>query len=481
VVATRTAAAKAPAGGWVGWIGPLLAGLLATITRLPNLSRPNSLVFDEIYYAVDALGLAQFGTEQENVENIKELLPTDDRNWQALELFTGEPQFVAHPPAGKWLISIGEWLFGATTFGWRFTVVILGILSVILLARIVRRLTQSNIWGTFAGVLLALDGIHIVMSRTALLDLIVGFWVLVAFGLLVIDHERLRAQPLSQPVSFRPSLLRVLAALALGLALATKWSAAWYALTFFALTLAWDAIARRQRGVEHPWRETLLRPFSVLAMALIAAATYLVSWSGWFLTDRGWGRDWAGGESFGALRSLWHYHAQQWRFHSTLEAEHSYASSPLGWPIQLRPTSFYYFNDCPDRTCTAEVLALGNPIIWWVGVLAIIALIWRVATKRDWRAIAVLLAIAAGWLPWFLFPDRPIFTFYTVIYVPFVVIAIAMAFQELCARNLKIGRIAAITMLILTIAAAWWFYPIWTAEQVGYEGWRARMWFGSWI
>jgi len=476
---TQVAVVRTPVGGWRGWIGPLLAGIVAALTRLPYLSRPQELVFDEIYYAVDALGLLQFGTEQQNADNIRELLPTDDANWQSLPLFTGEPQFVAHPPGGKWVIAVGEAMFGATTFGWRIAVALLGIASVIILARIVRRLTASNGWGTIAGLLLALDGIHIVMSRTALLDLIVGFWILIAFALLLID--RARARESDRPFGPRP--IRWLAALALGCAVATKWSALWYLAAFIMLTVIWDAQLRRDLGEPHPWRTTLLHPVAALGMLAIAAATYLVSWSGWLFTRDGWGRDWAEGLSIvpGWLRSLWHYHAEQWQFHSTLDVEHNYASSPLGWAIQLRPTSFYYEKDCPDGPCAAEILALGNPVIWWVGVLAMVGLIWMALRRPDWRAIAVLTAIAAGWLPWLLFPDRPVFTFYTVIYVPFLIMGIVIVLQRITEVRRQLGIIVTATVITLVVIAAWWFMPIWTGHPLSPDAWRARMWLSSWI
>jgi hypothetical protein len=45
-----------------------------------------------------------------------------------------------------------------------------------------------------AGLLMALDGLELVLSRTALLDIFVMFWVLAAFGLLIIDRDRTRAR-----------------------------------------------------------------------------------------------------------------------------------------------------------------------------------------------------------------------------------------------------------------------------------------------
>ena len=67
-----------------------------------------------------------------------------------------------------------------------------GTLAVLLTVRIARRLTRSTLIGGIAGFLLAIDGMAIVMSRTALLDNTLMLWVLVAFGCLLMDRDRTR-------------------------------------------------------------------------------------------------------------------------------------------------------------------------------------------------------------------------------------------------------------------------------------------------
>ena len=85
-------------------------------------------------------------------------------------------------------------MFGFNPFGWRFMTALLGTLSVLMLCRIGRRLFRSTFLGCLAGALMAVDGLHFVMSRTALLDLVLMFFVLAAFGCLLIDRDRAREQ-----------------------------------------------------------------------------------------------------------------------------------------------------------------------------------------------------------------------------------------------------------------------------------------------
>jgi dolichyl-phosphate-mannose-protein mannosyltransferase len=501
-----------PSHGLRGWIGPLIVTIFGGLLRFVDLGRPHAIIFDETYYPKDALSLLRFGVEQETVENANDILLSSDGNWRTVDIFLNEPNYVVHPPLGKWIIALGEYLFGATPFGWRFMVAVLGTLSILMVARIVRRLTRSDLVGTIAGLLLAVEGMHLVMSRTGLLDLILMFWVVAAFGLLLIDRDRTRrrladlvtrdglaavATDWGPRLGLRP--WRWAAALALGLACSVKWSALWFVAFFMIMALVWDVSARRAIGVRMPWRATLVRdaiPAALITIPIILTV-YLASWTGWFLTDTGYARQWADGSAPSiipsALRSLWHYHAEAWRFHIGLNSTHPYGSNALSWPFQARPTSFYYESikdgsgGCPTDNCSSAVTALGNPIIWWFGILAVLHQAWRWLGRRDWRSGAVLVGILAGWLPWLLYLDRTIFTFYTVVISPFLVMAVAMTLGTIIgpadapARRRRDGAVAATVLVLAMVIAGWWFYPVWTAEVIPYEAWRMRMWFSSWV
>ena len=117
-------------------------------------------------------------------------------------------------------------------------------------ARIARRMTRSTWLGCVAGLLLALDGLEFVLSRTAILDIFLMFWILAAFGLIVLDRDRSRARLAEVLASHRPANLGfrwplLLAGLCLGAACATKWDGVWYLPVFAFLVLAWDYSARR--------------------------------------------------------------------------------------------------------------------------------------------------------------------------------------------------------------------------------------------
>ncbi|MFD5540000.1 dolichyl-phosphate-mannose--protein mannosyltransferase [Streptomyces sp. NPDC127079] len=500
-----------------GWLGPLLVALLAGVLRFWRLGQPRDLVFDETYYAKDAWALLHLGYEgtwpdrkvaDPQVLAHPQVIPLSD---------TGS--FVAHPPTGKWVISVGEWLFGLDPVGWRFMTALLGTLSVLMLCRIGRRLFRSTFLGCLAGALLAMDGLHLVMSRTALLDLMVMFFALAAFGCLLLDRDRTRARlaaalPADADGRVRPDAdtgdrtvlglrpWRLAAGVLLGLAASTKWNGLYVLVFFTALTVLWDVGARRVAGARRPYRAVLRRDLgpSVLSLVPTALGTYLLSWTGWFLSDDGWGRHWADGRGGtwswipAPLRSLWHYEYLVYQFNVGLHTPHKYQSNPWSWLVMGRPVLFAYDSPKPGQdgcttaaACTRTVLALGTPALWWAACLALGYLLFRWALRRDWRAGAILCAVAAGYLPWFLYQDRTVFSFYAVVFVPYLCLAVAMMIGALvgppdATRHRRIR--GAMTAGALVVLIAWnfvYFFPIYTGRTIPYTGWQSRMWLDTWI
>ena len=345
-----------PRGGLAGWIGPLAATVLGAILRLPHLGSPHALVFDETYYAKDALSLLKFGYERQTIEGADAKLLSGN-----LDIFKPSAEYVVHPPLGKWIIAFGEHLFGANPFGWRIMVAMLGIASILITARVARRLTHSNVVGTTAGMLLALDGLHIAMSRTALLDTPLSFFVISAFACLIIDRDHM-AQRGSDDKSIRWP--RIAMAILLGCAVATKWSGLYFAGAFVALMLYWDWQARHKSNDERATTRWIVRDLlRALFVPIAMLAIYLASWIGWFRTDGGWNREWASKSHLPqALAALLHYHHDMYEFHTHLTTPHNYKANPLGWPLMLRPTSFFYETapTCGGTSCSQEVIPLVN-------------------------------------------------------------------------------------------------------------------------
>jgi dolichyl-phosphate-mannose--protein O-mannosyl transferase len=509
-----------------GWIATLAITLMAGILRFWHLSTPVKFVFDETYYAKDAFSLLKFGYARQFIDQPdgaadKAILSGN------LDVFKPTPSLTVHPEVGKWMIAAGEQLFGMNTFGWRFMPALFGTLTVLLLIRTVRRMTRSTLIGSIAGILLAVDGLSFVMSRVALLDIFLAFWLVAAVSCLVADRDwtrRRHADSLDQPVLnddrrtigrwllVRP--WRIAAGVCFGLACGTKWSAIWTLAAFGVLAFAWDFGARRALGVRFAFVKSALVDGipAFVSLVLVAGVTYLATWTGWLLHDNAYDHNWAASNpAHGVMkvvpddfRSLLEYHKEVLAFHTgdyIKHATHPYQSNPAGWPIIARPIGFDAVNDIKPGTpgcnvpagtdCLQVISALGTPLLWWGGALALIAALVFWIGSRDWRYGVAIVGFVTSWVPWFAFDDRPIFFFYAVTMIPFTVMALALILGKILGpARAKLGTAtprrligsavtgAFVVLVVLNFAYIW---PILTDKVMPHADWLSRMWFKSWI
>ncbi len=501
---------------------------LAAFTRFYALGSPpgqnvipkNGMNFDEVYYAVEAQELLRYGYE-------------DNRGYM----------FIVHPPLGKWLIGAAEWLQGAisghhsstaylsNSLGWRIAPALFGCIGVIVVMRTVRRMMRSNLFGAIAGVLMALEGMSLVLARTAILDIFLQTFVMAGFAALVIDRDQLRGRlagliesgvDLSEKVpTLGPRPWRLGAGILLGLACAIKWTGAFF-LIFLLLSWLWDRSAFKAAGIRRPLSPWLRR--SVLpglgATFVAPVATYLFCWLGWFVGEDSWNRHWADAHSAtakvfgvgidfgwlpGPIRSLTQYHVKAYQFHEGLDSPHAYGSKPWSWLVLGRPVDFYYNGSettCGSSSCSREILLIGTPIMWWAFVPMLLWLAWHWITTRDWRAGAVWVAFIVGWLFWFSDLHRTMFLFYMAPLVPFLIIGLTLALGVLLGPSIVRGRrdprpktqadlralrrrnwgAAAVGgYLGLVVVDFVWMWPLFTGALLTYAQWHAHMWLPSWI
>ncbi len=500
----RRLAPPMPSDGELSWIPTVLITLIATVIHIYRLGKPPGMIFDEIYYATEGQDLIHRGVEW-------------DRNGN-----TGA--FVVHPPLGKWLIGWGQALFGENEFGWRIASAIAGTVAVLIVIRVGRRMFRSTVLGCAAGLLMTLDGLEFVLSRSALLDIFLMVFILAAFACLVVDRDQRRLRWLRalddgiDPTRggrppFAVPWWRLGAAVLTGCAMSVKWSALWYIILFIALIVVWEAGTRRTVGIRHPWRRAVIEELGWLAaFGMIVCAVYLASWTGWFLTDTGYDRHWlrnAGQHEYpviGALRNLWHYHAEAMHFHNGLTTKHTYQSWPWQWLLLGRPVAFYWSNSgpCGAASCAAEVLLLGTPVLWWAFIPALAGLAWFGISRRDWRALALGLGVVAGIVPWFAWEidQRTMFYFYVLPAEPFLILSLVYVLGALARRPSQAGvsrsaggmelldpadrRIMGVVFgaaFVFSVAVIFlYFYPIYTGQTITYDQWLARMWLGNrWI
>jgi dolichyl-phosphate-mannose-protein mannosyltransferase len=463
--------------------------------RFYHLSTPRAFVFDEVYYAKDGCLDAGFNYKQCGLDSPVEQTVT------------------VHPPLGRWIIAGGIAFtgkpsdfgcqFGITSprchpFSFRVAAAAFGTLSVLLVAIMAFRLFGSALWAGVAGLLMATESLHFVQSRTSMLDMFLVTFVVAGFLFLVLDREwiqRRTQEPsdlwegddgailLDLPPDRPPAPIlrpwRIAAGLAFGAAVATKWSGVLALAGALLLTLAWERTRRAHAGLRHPLRQAFWEEaFGLFVLLLILpAAVYMASYVKWFADHHGL-----------KLAEWWSLQRSMANFSIHLRAKHPYSSPAWTWLIMRRPVAYYYHcfgNASPGCARPAEILAVGNPAVFWGSLLSIPYAFVSWIRKRDWRGGLIFVPFVAQYAPWFL-AARTNFIFYLAPATPFMVLALAYFTRDLSRFEFRGSRTRALApvaffVILLSVGLFVFFLPVLTGRIISYEAWKIRMWLPTWI
>lgn len=435
-------------------LGVLVA--LGAALRAIGLSRPAEELFDEPFYARDACWYVRPG------DPVCEVLKEGN---------------LEHPPLGKWLIAAGESFFGHTPIGWRVASLVAGALGVALTYVLARKLLRSTFAATFAAGLLAVDFLHFVHSRLAMLDIFHGLFVLAAFTGLAFDRDAL----LAGRSGIRERPWRLVAGAAAACATATKWSGIFTLVAVVVIEIAWEMWrrrpARRLKALGQLVRSDGLA--FALAFLVVPAALYLFTYVGRVHGDL-LALPWAEGAWFAELAER---HQEAFRFHRDNEITNPYASPPWTWLLLKR--AFPYFFEKTEDGMYQQLLAGGSPLVWWLSVPALVAItaIWFKRNSPERPEGIVLGGFYWNFLPWVAFAAAPfvlgshrssVFIFYVLPMLPFMFIAMAQLAQ---AASTKVWGKGFVGLFAVGAVALFVFYwPFLTARPLERDAWRARIW-----
>jgi dolichyl-phosphate-mannose-protein mannosyltransferase len=184
-------------------------------------------------------------------------------------------------------------------------------------------------------------------------------------------------------------------------------------------------------------------------------------------------------------------------YHDHLVATHPYASSWWQWPILERPISYYYHDfrtgtalQNVDACCVAEIIALPNPAIWWLGLISVPFMGWLGWRERNKGYMLLVTAYFFQWLPWIISP-RVAFEYHFFPNLAIICIADAVLLQRIWriaqrrADWFTLPRIAVLGYGALVLGAFVFWYPIVAGQHIPWEAWDARMWHflmgSSWV
>ncbi|MBF2097081.1 MAG: phospholipid carrier-dependent glycosyltransferase, partial [Gloeomargaritaceae cyanobacterium C42_A2020_066] len=317
------------------------------------------------------------------------------------------------------------------------------------------------------GCLVALDGLLLVESRYALINL-----YLVFFGLLgqVLWLKGRRAE--------HPLGWQLLGGIALGASVSVKWNGLGYlaGLALYGLARSLPTPAGREAEAI-PWRERW-RPWARhgLCLGVVPAATYLLLWQPHLRQSPG--------------ATLLTLHQQILGYHQNLGATvHPYCSPWWSWPLMLRPVSYFYAKVGPaGQELIGNVQGMGNPVLWGLVAGAVLlglgyGVWWTRSTTEEREPcpsplLFGLLNVAANWLPWAL-ARRCLFIYH---YLPALIagcLVLAWWLDE--AWKGPAGRLLAGMLLGLIGLGFYFWLPIYLGLPLTPAEWQRRFPFSGWI
>jgi dolichyl-phosphate-mannose--protein O-mannosyl transferase len=302
--------------------------------------------------------------------------------------------------------------------------------------------------------LLMFDQMLFVLARIGMLDVFLGAFLLWA---LVAMLWAMRGTPGQVRRRW------ILAAILFGLAVGTKWAAIPYValagLAFLGIRL------RDMRAKAAPHWPGLGTIPGLLILGTVSILTYCLTFLPAFFYER----------DPLTLAGLIPLQREMYALQTQVLARHTYQSDWWSWPLMLRPIWYFYEWDAGAQR---GVLLIGNPVIMWGGLVAVLACLWAGFRDKARRPLALGLLWIASLALYVVIPKSIGFYYYYHLSGIFLCLVLAAAFHHFDRGRGK-GReewfvFAACAMYV-------YFYPILAASPLpNDQGFTYWMWFPGW-
>lgn len=418
-----------------GW-GAILFFLAASLFIF-RINEPAVLVFDETHYVRQ--GQAFFALEE----------------WSNR----------SHPPFAKWLIGLSSDVLGDTPFGWRLPGALLAASVVACVYAVMRLFGFSQVESGSAAVLTLANQTLFIQARTAMTDVYsLGFFALSATAL-IWSAKRARSKG-------GATLGLVLSGILLGLGASSKWSAGINMVLVWGGILVWRFTETSPKGMVLPrffsggfagWNRLSLIGAG-LRQGVTALATYALTFLPFLYMD--------GDFSFVGL------HKQMLADVSGPLASHPYSSAWWEWPLMIEPIWYHFDRPTGQEVGDAAIFYVGNPVIYWGGLLATLGAFGFGVKRGDGALLAIGGAFLGFWLVWAVMPRDLTFMYY---YEP-AAMMLGMGLVALAARVAPVQwRMPALAVCsIAAVGMFAWFYPVLAAWPLEPDVWKQWVWFSSW-
>lgn len=390
-----------------------------------------------------------------------------------------------HPPLGKAIMAIGILIFGMCPFGWRFMGTLFGVLMLPVMYLIARKITDKTWLSAVITVLFALDFMHFTQTRIATIDVFVTLFIMLEYYFMLC-YYRMSFYDTPLRKTFIPLLL---SGVCMGLGAGAKWTGVYagvgLAVVFFAVLfrryMEYRRAVSEPKGktgdIEHKYivnnfsiftMKTLC--FCIVAFIVVPSVIYLLSYIPY---NNPGAREMNGS----LIERMMDSQNIMFSYHSELDSTHVYSSTWFEWPTIVRPM-LYYVETVGDGV-SEGISAMGNPLIWWVGIPAFVYLVYLVIKKRDRAAFFLTIGYLSQYLPW-VFVTRCTFIYHYFPSVPFVVLMIGYSIYKLLKLNPKLKPAVFVYVALVAVLFAA-FFPVISAYPATLEYAKLLKWFEKWV
>ncbi len=350
-------------------------------------------------------------------------------------LIHGKNENWTHPPLGKAIISFGIFLLGDHPGGWRISSVVSGSLILVCTYFTGRILFRNRYYSTMAVLFAAFNQLLFIESRVACID--IHMFLAISLGMLFFIRYW---------IALKPTHNLYFAFLFFGLGVAIKWfSIAPLALCFLLLQPQRERHLRHQSSIQGLHRATLGVPIA------LSLATYSITFLLCYGMDHpNYAPPLTAHHTRYSLIDLFMLQFQmlkaQWDAHShPLMAQASWYS----WPFMSELTWLHV------NSATSGVVMLGNPIIMWTGLLAMVLCIASAIRRRSAEAQFISVFYLGMLFFWAIIPRKNLFYYYYFPPAMMFSYAIPYVFQRFRV-NYPVQAIFCSTVLFVF----WYYYPL---------------------
>lgn len=300
----------------------------------------------------------------------------------------------------------------------------LGLLTPLFLALVTREVTGSAGAGLTAGLLLAIDPLHVDFSRQAIHEIYMACFSLAGVWLCLLFIRQQRLLPL------------LAAGVCFGLGISSKWEP-----VFPLAVMGCYLLLRIISSPDLPRRAKAARALLVTgALVALPLTVYLLTYLPWFLHGKGLA-DWL--------------LLQQEMFRETVRHAgynaYNYTISYSAADWFIKPVEFVDVIFGSDGV--RILIGITNPVVWCLVLPAAAYFLYSGLRERQWQSLLVVALFSASYLP-FLATSRPIWAHSAFTVLCFGLIMLAAVLARLASRSGQWRRVVGGYLLLVMVISA---------------------------